>query len=64
MLLTREGKYAAADSILRLSLQAIERQVGREHPDVRSLYGWLADLRDAQGRPAEAIQYRAIANAR
>ena len=36
----------------------------REHPDVRELYGWLADLEDARGQHAEAIRDRAIATVR
>jgi len=64
MLMMREGRYPAADSILRRSLATMERQVGRAHPTVRELYGWLADLEDARGRHADAVQYRAIADTR
>jgi Arc/MetJ-type ribon-helix-helix transcriptional regulator len=64
MLLTREKKYAAADSVLRESLRTMERQVGREQRDVKELYGWLADLDDARGLHDEALRYRAIAGAR
>ena len=64
MVLTREHRYAAADSLLRHSIAAIELQVGREHPDVRELYGWLADLEDARGQHAEAMRDRAIATVR
>jgi hypothetical protein len=64
MLFTRAHRYDVADSLLRHSIATIERQVGREHPDVRELYGWLADLEDARGQHAEAAQHRAIATVR
>jgi len=64
MLFAREGKYGVADSLLRHSLATMERKVGREQPDVKELYGWLADVDDARGRPDEARRDRAIANAR
>jgi serine/threonine protein kinase/tetratricopeptide (TPR) repeat protein len=64
MLFAREGKYDVADSLLRHSLATMERKVGREQPDVKELYGWLADVDDARGRPDEARRDRAIANAR
>lgn len=61
VVLTRRGDYPAADSVLRHAIRVMERQTGRDHPDLRELYGWLADLHDAWGRPAEAARYRAIA---
>lgn len=64
MLLAREGRYSDGDSLMRQSLRTMERQVGRAQPDVREVYGWLADLDDARGRRDEASRYRAIANAR
>lgn len=63
MLLSRKGEYAAADSVLRYAIRSMERYTGRQHSDVKELYGWLADLHDAWGRPAEAVRYRAIATA-
>jgi hypothetical protein len=50
--------------LLRYSLATIERQVGREQPDVRELYGWLAGLEDARGDHAAATRDRAIATGR
>ena len=64
MLLTREGRYAEADSVLRESLRVLERQVGREQHNVREVYGWLADLDDALGRRDDALRHRVIADAR
>jgi erythromycin esterase-like protein len=64
MLLAREGNFIAADSTLRQALETLEHQVGRDHPDVRELYEWLADVQDARGRRDEAARYRAIAAVR
>jgi tetratricopeptide (TPR) repeat protein len=61
LLLVREGRFAAADSLLRQSIRIAEPQIGRKGRDVRELHGWLADAEDAQGRHAEAAQDRAIA---
>lgn len=61
MLWSREGRYSAADSVLRGAVAKMERRVGREQPDLRELYGWLADLDESRGRHTEALQYRAIA---
>ena len=63
-LLARRGDYSAGDSLLRHAIDVVERQIGREHHDVRELYGWLADLHVAWGHPAEATRFRAIAAAR
>ncbi|HVE33399.1 MAG TPA: serine/threonine-protein kinase [Gemmatimonadaceae bacterium] len=62
MVLSREHRYSTADSLLRYSIATMERQVGREHHDVRELYAWLADLEDARGQHAEATRDRAIAS--
>ena len=62
--LTRMGRYADADSVLRRAIQIMERTVTREQRDVRELYGWLAELHDAWGHPADAARYWAIAAAR
>jgi len=64
MVLTREARYAEADSVLRESLRSLERQVGRGQPDVREVYGWLADLDDALGRTDDAARHRMIASIR
>ena len=64
MVLTREGRYDEADSLLRESLQTIERQVSRRQLNVREIYGWLADLDAVMGRRDDAARHRAIANAR
>ena len=64
MVLTREARYAEADSVLRESLRTLERQVGRGQRDVRQVYGWLADLDDALGRSDDAARHRMIASIR
>jgi serine/threonine-protein kinase len=64
MVLTREGRYVEADSLLRESLQMLERQIGRAEHNVREVYGWLADLDDALGRRDDALRHRVIADAR
>jgi len=64
VVLTREARYAEADSVLRESLRTLERQVGRGQPDVREVYGWLADLDDALGRADDAARHRMIASVR
>jgi eukaryotic-like serine/threonine-protein kinase len=64
LLLEREGRYTAADSVLRESIRIVERHVDRKSHDVRELHGWLADAEDAEGRHAEAAQDRAIATGR
>jgi tetratricopeptide (TPR) repeat protein len=64
LLLLREGRYTAADSVLRHAIQTVVPQIGRQKRDVRELYGWLADAEEAQGRHAEAAQDRAIATGR
>jgi eukaryotic-like serine/threonine-protein kinase len=64
LLLMRERHYVAADSTLRAAVQTVERQLGRASPMARELYGWLADLEDAQSHHAEAARDRAIAVAR
>jgi len=64
MVLTREGRYIEADSLLRGSLRTLERQIGRGQHDVREVYGWLADLDDALGRRDDALRHRVIADAR
>ena len=61
MLYTRTGRYASAASTLRQSIARLERQVGREQPDVRELYGWLADLEGLEGKAAAAARDRAVA---
>ena len=64
LVLTRETQYDSAESLLHEAIATMERQVDRRHPDLRQLYDWLAELEDAQGRPADAARYRAIASAR
>jgi tetratricopeptide (TPR) repeat protein/tRNA A-37 threonylcarbamoyl transferase component Bud32 len=61
VILTRKGDYSAADSTLRGAIRILERVTTREHPQLREIYGWLADLDAARSRPAEAKRYRAIA---
>jgi serine/threonine-protein kinase len=64
MVLTRTGNYALADSMLQHARHSLEGKVSRQHPDLRELYGWLADLAEARGLTKEAASYRAIATAR
>jgi serine/threonine-protein kinase len=61
VVLTRTKRYRAADSAFTRAIPMIERQVSREHPDVRQLYAWSADLQTAIGNRAEASRLRAIA---
>jgi len=62
VLLTRTGDSSAADSLLQHARLVMERQTSRQHPEVRQVYGWPADLELARRRPEEAAKYRAIAN--
>ena len=64
LVLSRERRYVAADSVLRESLHRLERQMDRSQHNVREIYGWLADLDDARARYDDAARHRAIANAR
>ncbi|HKY99343.1 MAG TPA: serine/threonine-protein kinase [Gemmatimonadaceae bacterium] len=64
VILTRKHEYAAADSTLRDAIGILERTTTRAFPEVREMYGWLADLSDARSRPDEARRYRAIAAGR
>ena len=64
VILTRKGEYVAADSTLRDAIRILERTTTREYPELRELYGWLADLSEARARPTEAGRYRAIATGR
>jgi len=61
LLLSRQGEYAAADSVLRRAIGIMERHVDRRHHDVRQLYEWLSDVDRARGRNADAVRDRAIA---
>jgi len=60
----RTGDIAGGDSLLRRSLAIIERHSGREQPDAREIFRWLAELETARGRPAEAARYRHFAGRR
>jgi eukaryotic-like serine/threonine-protein kinase len=64
VILTRKRDYPAADSILRDAIRILERTTSRAHPELREMYGWLADLNEAWSRPVEARRYRAIATSR
>jgi serine/threonine-protein kinase len=64
VILTRRKQYAAADSTLRDAIDILERTTTRKFPEVREMYGWLADLSEARSRLSEASRYRAIAAAR
>jgi serine/threonine-protein kinase len=63
VVLTRTKRYRAADSALTHAIAIMEPRVSREHPDVRQLYAWSADLQAAMGNRAEAARLRAIATA-
>jgi hypothetical protein len=64
VILMRRRNYPSADSTLRDAIRILERTTTREYPEMRELYGWLADLSEARSRPEEARRYRAIATAR
>jgi serine/threonine-protein kinase len=64
MLFAKTGGYHEADSLLQHARAILERQTSRRDPDLRQVYGYLADLETARKRPAEAAKYRAIANGR
>ena len=64
MLHTRTGGYASAESLLRQSISRSEQEVGRAHPDLREMYGWLADLEELRGQREAADRDRAVALAR
>jgi tetratricopeptide (TPR) repeat protein/tRNA A-37 threonylcarbamoyl transferase component Bud32 len=61
VIFTRKGDYPAAELALRHAVRILERVTTRENPNLREIYGWLADLNEARSRPAEASRYRAIA---
>ena len=63
-LYTRTGRYTSAESLLRQSISHLEQEVGREHPDLREMYGWLADLEQLRGQREAAARDRAVALAR
>jgi len=61
LLNSRQGEYAAADSVLRQAITLMEHHVGRRHHDVRQLYEWLSDVDRARGQRADAARDHAIA---
>jgi tetratricopeptide (TPR) repeat protein len=63
-LFLRTGDLAGADSLLHHARAVLEGQTSRQDPDLRQVYGWLADLETARQRPEEAAKYRAIAKGR
>ena len=50
VILARKGNYAAADSTLRDAIRILERTTTREYPELREIYGWLADVRVRHSR--------------
>ena len=63
-LYTRTGNFDAADSLLQRARTLLSTQANQLTPDLREVYGWLADLETARQRPVEAARYRAITNSR
>ena len=63
-ILMRQRDYASADSTIRDAIRILERTTTRDYPELRELYGWLADVSEARSRPDEAKRYRTIATAR
>ena len=64
VLFTRTGNFDAADSLLQHARALLSTQTNQLTPDLREVYGWLADLETARQRPEEAARYRAIASSR
>ncbi len=60
----RTGLLVEADSLFRQSLRIIEPYNGREHADTREIFGWLAELETARGRPSDAQRYRTFSERR
>lgn len=61
VIFTRTGDFAAADSVLRHAVRTLEAQITRDSPQLREIYGWLADLHVAWSRPVVAAHYRKLA---
>jgi hypothetical protein len=57
-ILTKQGEYAAAESLLVSGYAMILRTVSPRHHDARRVREFLADLYTRSGRPAEAAQYQ------
>jgi eukaryotic-like serine/threonine-protein kinase len=64
MLYSRTGRYASSESLLRQSIGHLQEEVGRQQPDLREMYGWLADLEQLRGQREAAARDRAVALAR
>ena len=58
-LLTTMGRYDEAESRLLAALGVLERDVRPDDPRARRTRAFLAELYDAWGRPAKAVEYRA-----
>jgi eukaryotic-like serine/threonine-protein kinase len=53
----RQGDYAVADSLFRLALASQSRYVPDTHPDVRGIYGLMAERYRLEGKRAEAERF-------
>ena len=56
-----KGEYATADSLFREALANQRRYVPDTHPDVREIYGVMADRYRREGRRAEMERYARLA---
>ena len=59
--LARRRKFAEADSLYRAALAVLLRHTTDTHVDVRTMYGGLASMYDAWGKPDSAAAYRRLA---
>ncbi|HZI99059.1 MAG TPA: serine/threonine-protein kinase [Gemmatimonadaceae bacterium] len=50
VILMRRHDYAAADSTLRDAIRILERTTTRDYPELREMYGWLAELDKARSQ--------------
>ena len=58
-LITKEGRYDEAEPRLLAALGVLERDLPPDDPRTRRTRAFLAELSDAWGRPAKAVEYRA-----
>ena len=57
----RRGDYPTADSLFRAALANQRRYVPETHPDVREIYGEMAERYRLEGKPAAAARYAQLA---
>jgi tetratricopeptide (TPR) repeat protein len=61
VVLTRQRKFAEAETLFISALARLRARLGDQHNNVRRVHGRMADLYDAWGRPAQALQHRPLA---